>query len=98
MVPLLTDVESVQTLLTTGASVSGLDVKNVKSLAEMMVDSLGSVGCKTALRLMERAVGMAGKGMNAQDDLAKLQENALASILEDLAVDEAAAGQVCEVF
>jgi hypothetical protein len=75
---------------------SGLVVKaSMDSLAEMMVDRLGSVGCKTALRLMERAVAVVGEG---GVDMAKLQEDALADILEDLAGDEAAAERVCEVF
>lgn len=93
VVPLLSDVQSVQKLLTSGAEASGLNVANVKSFAEMMVDSLGSVGCKTALRLMERAV----IGSDGSSDLEKLQENALRGILEDLAVDEAAHDSVCEV-
>ena len=85
--------QSVQKLLTSGAEVSGLNVANVKLFAEMMVDSLGSVGCKTALRLMERAV----MGSDGSSDLEKVQENALRGILEDLAVDEAAHDSVCEV-
>ena len=93
VVPLLSDVQSVQKLLTSGAEASGLNVANVKSFAEMMVDSLGSVGCKTALRLMERAV----IGSDGSSDLEKMQENALRGILEDLAVDEAAHDSVCEV-
>ena len=93
VVPLLSDVQSVQKLLTSGAEASGLNVANVKSFAEMMVDSLGSVGCKTALRLMERAV----IGSDGSSDLEKVQENALRGILEDLAVDEAAHDSVCEV-
>lgn len=93
VLPLLSDVQSVQKLLTSGAEASGLNVANVKSFAEMIVDSLGSVGCKTALRLMERAV----IGSDGSSDLKKMQENALKGILEDLAVDEAAHDSVCEV-
>ena len=93
VLPLLSDVQSVQKLLTSGAEASLLNVANVKSFAEMIVDSLGSVGCKTALRLMERAV----IGSDGSSDLEKVQENALKGILEDLAVDEAAHDSVCEV-
>lgn len=96
VVPLLSDIDSVQTLLATGANASGLDVANVDSLAEMMIESLGSVGCKTALRLMERSVAMAGSG--APSSLAEMQEGALASILEDMSRDGAATDQVCEVI
>jgi hypothetical protein len=96
VVPLLSDAKSVSKLLADGAQTSGLAVKaSMDSLAEMMVDRLGSVGCKTALRLMERAVAVVGNGGG---DMAKLQEDALANILEDLAGDEAAAERVCEVF
>jgi vesicle-fusing ATPase len=100
VVPLLSDVESVQTLLATGAKASGLAVANVNSLAEMMVESLGNVGCKTALRLMQNSVAMAGAmaGSGASTDLAELQEEALASILEDMTRDEAASDLVCDVF
>eukprot|EP00980_Cylindrotheca_fusiformis_P027987 scaffold22575_cov141-Cylindrotheca_fusiformis.AAC.18 len=96
VVPLLSDVDSVQRLLATGAKASGLDVANVNSLAEMILGSLGTVSCKTALRLMERSVAIAGS--SGPGDLAEMQENALASILEDLSIDEAAADQVCVVI
>jgi hypothetical protein len=98
VVPLLSDVDAVRKLLSDGSQTSGLAVvADVDVLATLMIDRLGSVGCKTALRLMERAVAMAG-GEGDDHDVGKLQVDALSSILEDLAGDEAAAERVCEVF
>lgn len=60
-----------------------------EAMANMIVGQLGSVGCKTALRLVERAVTNP-HGADALD--------ALASILEDLAGDEVTAERLCEVI
>jgi vesicle-fusing ATPase len=100
VVPLVRDIESVRKLLADGAQTAGLAVSNVDNLAELMVDRLGSMGCKTALRLMERAVAVAGTGTGGDGErsLATKQAEALESILDDLAGDEAAAERVCEIF
>jgi hypothetical protein len=62
-------------------------------LAELIIDRLGKVGCKTALRLAERAVSSAeipGGGA--------AQLRAMATILDDLVGDEATAERLCEVL
>lgn len=96
VVPLLADVESVEKLLTDGLSDQIFDVK---SLSETMVSRLGKVGCKTALRLAERAVFTAGMQKGAlPDDMKSAQHSALQGILDDLAGDEAMAARECEVI
>ena len=104
IVPLLDTVTSVERLIQRGATISCLELGDAKCMAEMMIDSLDKVGCKTALRLMERAVAMVGTRSNNKEgdgdkgDLAKLQLDALTSILEDMAGDEAAANVACQVY
>ena len=98
IVPLISDVDSLSQLLSDGSETSGLAIASSDlptTFATMMVDQLGPIGCKTALRLMERAVSVAGPGGS---DLAKRQTEALSAILDDLVGDEEAAQQVCEVF
>ena len=97
VVPLLSDADSVSQLLSDGMF-PGL-VMNVGAMAELIIDRLGGVGCKTALRLAERAVAMArrDKPVNGED-LEKAQISALSEILDDLAGDEITAAKLCEVF
>lgn len=97
MVPLLSDAESVKTLLSDGLFPGS--VENVEPMAELIIDRLGSVGCKTALRLAERAVATAGMRTEPDStDTGKFQLEILAEILEDLAGDEVTAEKLCEVF
>ena len=97
VVPLLTDSESVRKLLADGTSHSGLSVADVGQMADMIVERLGSVGCKTALRLTERAVAMAGIG-NESRAASEAQLIALRNILDDMVSDDAVASKLCEVF
>lgn len=71
-------------------------VAQPNDMAELMIDRLGKVGCKTALRLAERAFGSAGfpTGSNA----GKLQLQALTEILDDLAGDQLTAGELCNIM
>jgi hypothetical protein len=94
VVPLLSDTESVQKLLADSMYPGSL--ANADKMANMIIDRLGSVGCKSALRLAERAVASAGKANGV--DLEEAQLIALAEILDDLAGDEATAANLCEVF
>lgn len=57
--PLLDDAVSVETLLSYSLAST---VKDPKSVATAIVERLGKVGCKTALRLAERAVAAASVG------------------------------------
>lgn len=99
IVPLLTDAESLEQLLKDGSTTSGIVVPEPKLLAEMMIDRLGSVGCKTAMRLLERTVAGAGSsGMKNSIALGEWQAQVLSGILEDSAGDEALAQNVCEVY
>jgi len=74
-------------------------------MASAMIDRLGSVGCKTALRLAERAVAATaasdveiGANYINQTDLGRRQVTALLQILDDLAGDESTAQNLCEVI
>ncbi len=84
-------------LLAEGTEQSGLSVFDVNPMADKIVARLGSVGCKTALRLMERAVAMAGRG-NAEEDVGKAQITSLEHILDDLTSAEATMNRLCEVL
>jgi DNA polymerase III delta prime subunit len=97
VVPLLSDANSVRKLLADGTEQSGLSVVDVNLMADMIVARLGSVACKTALRLTERAVAMAGRG-NAEEDVGKAQITSLEHILDDLTSDEATMNRLCEVL
>ena len=65
----------------------------------MIIKRLSEVGCKTALRLTERAIFTAGiqKEFPSQEELKTAQLSALDELLDDLAGDEAMATRVCEV-
>ena len=91
VVPLLSDVDSVQKLLSD--CLSG-QVVDPHSISAAMVRRLGKLGTKTALRLAERAVSTAG----SSDDMKSAQLSAMESILDDMAGDEALAAKVCEVM
>jgi len=96
VVPLLSDVESVQKLLSDCLSDQ---VEDAASLSETIISRLGKVGCKSALRLAERAVFTAGMHQNtSSDEMKSAQLSALESILDDLAGDEAMATKECEVI
>ena len=95
--PLLSDTESVTQHLSDGLFPGS--VANVAPMADMIVNSLGSVGCKTALRLAERAIATAGREiLEGEKELEKRQLEALAEILDDLAGDEVTAAKLCEVL
>ena len=93
VVPLLSVPEEVRTLLEDGLDEA---VLNADVMAEMIIGSLGHVGCKTALRLAERALTVAAFGDGR--DLGKAQLKALADILDDLSGDQATAQSLCEVI
>ncbi len=96
VVPLLSDVESVQKLLN---DCLPHQVEDAPALSEALISRLGPVGCKTALRLAERAVFTAGmQDSTSPHDMKSAQLAALESILDDLAGDEAMAAKVCEVL
>lgn len=95
VVPLLSDVESVQKLLTDCLP----SVDDASAIARTLVARLDKMGCKTALRLAERAVFNSGMQHNIIiDDMKSAQLVALESILDDLAGDDAAAARVCEII
>jgi hypothetical protein len=96
VVPLLSDSDSLRKLLSD--CMSGL-VVNVDPMADLIIDRLGNVGCKTALRLTELAVATAGRAINVTgEELEKTQSSALAEILDDLAGDEVTTEKLCEIF
>ena len=89
MVPLLDDVKSVEKLL---RDCLPSQAEDTSALSKALIGRLGKLGCKTALRLAERAIFTAGM----QGDITQI--SALESILDDLAGDEALAAQVCELI
>jgi len=85
VVPLLSEEKEVLKLLED----SGI-VTDIRPMAKMIIEQLGTVGSKTALRLVERAV--------SSSNIRKLQVLALEEILDDLAGDEAMASKMCQVL
>ena len=72
---------------------------HVDAMAEMIIERLGSVGCKTALRLTELAVASVERaGPTNEEELGTAQLDALSMIFDDLAGDEATSAKLCEVF
>jgi len=74
-------------------------------MAKILVEKLGRVGCKAALRLVELAqasVAMDSSGGDDDDvvgsDYSGRLLSALSVILDDLAGDDVAAGALCEVL
>lgn len=96
VVPLLSDAKDVEKLLADSLDMEV--VKNPSSMACVMVDRLGSVGCKTALRLAERAISTAAIRTTETEDLGSAQVAALREILDDLEGDAMTAENLCEVF
>ena len=91
VVPLLSDSEEVEKLLTDCLSE---ELADASTMSRLIVDQLGAVGCKTALRLAERAVVSTDKD---GEDAQAAQAKALEGILEDLVGDDAIAAKVCKV-
>ncbi len=89
VVPLLSDVESVEKLL---RDCLPSQAEDVRALSTALIGRLGKVGCKTALRLAERAIFTA----RTQGGISQI--SALESILDDLAGDEALAAKMCELI
>lgn len=59
VVPLLQDVQSVQMLLEDSFGTNRappMRISNVNDMAQIMIERFGEIGCKTALRLVERAL------------------------------------------
>lgn len=89
VVPLLSDADSLQKLLNDCLGDQVADASS--ALSESIINRLGNVGVKTALRLVERAV------FTASDETKSAQLLAMEGILDDMAGDDAIASKVCEV-
>jgi hypothetical protein len=91
VIPPLRDTESVQKLLED----TKMKLENTAMISKLLIDKLGEVSCKTALRLVERSVVDAtasqGKYMNTEvAQIASLEE-----ILDDYIGEEAVSNQIC---
>ena len=75
-------------------------VKDSELISQRIIERLGSVGCKTVLRLTARAVVMSDRlsGFDGDSSASKRQLVALEEILEDLAGDEATTSTLCNVL
>ncbi|KAL3917888.1 MAG: hypothetical protein SGILL_004500 [Bacillariaceae sp.] len=107
VVPELSDAASLQKLFSDSLNEMGTaseDVSNktIKSLANIMSKQLEKVGCKTALRLLERAIAMSYRAKRSpkrkDDDLNDLVVKAMKRILDDYVTDQEAASRIsCNV-
>lgn len=96
VVPLLSKREQISQLLADSA-LSDL-IADKDGIAELIVDRAGPVGCKTALRLAERAVATTGQqDQGAHIEKARLQVSCLEDILDDLSRDEGSVNDLCTV-
>ena len=93
VVPLLTKSEEVETLLR-DAGLPGL--KNAAAFSTLMIEQMGSIGCKSALRLAERAISTA---LNSDKETSNKtnQIDSLKEILDDLQYDLVSVGRLCEI-
>ncbi|KAG7342232.1 ATPase AAA [Nitzschia inconspicua] len=107
VVPELTEATSIEKLLSDsmiqmGFASSEISEKAISSLAEMMSKRLEKVGCKTALRLLERSMAMSyrvkERGEEKDSDLNNLVVKAMTKILDDFVKDQEAAARIsCNV-
>mmetsp|Transcript_109 Transcript_109/g.120 ORF Transcript_109/g.120 Transcript_109/m.120 type:complete len:631 (-) Transcript_109:66-1958(-) len=95
VVPLLSESESVRKLLADSLT-SEINLP-INAMANLMIGRLERIGCKTALRLAERAIATAARSQGTED-ISHAQISALEQILEDLSGDELSAGSLCEVL
>ena len=98
VVSLLTKSVEVNKLLS-DANLSGIG-KDIDAMSNLIIDRLGSVGCKTALRLVERAISTTARNNQYAKDSTNYvtQLVALKEILDDLSGDEDSAGKLCEII
>ena len=97
IVPQVSDKDSVRKLVTESVQRTGLAISNPTAMADLISERLGSTGCKTLLRLLDRSVAAAGVGRdNLSRDESQLQ--ALGAILDDFVSDSAFTNGVCEVY
>lgn len=73
-------------------------VEDAESMSEIIINKMGDVGCKTVLRLTERAIATADRMIDeANGSRKENQIIALEQILDDFVVDSASIGELCKV-
>jgi len=109
VVPELSDTKSIHQLFSDGvqkmgAASTSIENEAISDMAELTVKRLGTVGCKTALRILERTVSMSYRAM--KEDHSNPENNnpnkyllsSLADILDDYLRDKEAAERiVCNI-
>ena len=90
----MTDVSSLQILISESIQ-SAIDVE---AMSQLIINQLKQVGCKTTLRLVERAIFTAGmQDLRSREEEKVAQLSALSEILQDFTGDEALAFRICSV-
>ena len=98
VVPLLSKKEEVVKLFE-DCALSEL-IGDKEQMADMIVSRIRAVGCKTALRIVERAVAAAEHGISSEQSGngdANIQAIRLGEILDDLVGDEGTSKELCSV-
>ena len=72
-------------------------MEDTDAMSDMIIDRLGSVGCKTALRVVERAVGTVERSPATVPDRKEAQLSALENVLDDMVGDDVLAMETCTV-
>ena len=102
VIPPLSTSASLEKLFVDSLSTSlAIHQPSIPKMATLIQAQLSNgIGCKTALRIAERAVATAGPRQQFSDEKAwgEAQVIALDEILQDLEGDEFAASQMCEVI
>jgi len=96
VVPFLTQPEQVKELLRHAFSHDDLKTEDATAMAQLIVERLNSrVGCKTALRLAQRAMA---SSLFFFDNASSNVVDALLELLDDYQGDEATVEQMCRVL
>ena len=96
VVPLLGKKEEVAKLLSDCALAELIE--DTELMAEMIIDRVGQVGCKTVIRLAERSVASAQQLQpQTKGELADVQMQCLSQILDDMASDQGSVTDLCSV-
>lgn len=96
IIPQVSGKESFRRLVTDCVTFSGLHVQNADAMADLIGSRLDNAGCKTVLRLIDRAVTVAGT-MPGDESLQERQLQTLSIILDDFISDSALMSRACGV-
>ena len=96
IIPQVSGKESFRRLVNDAVTFTGLPVENADAMADLIGSRLDNAGCKTVLRLVDRAVAVAGT-IPEDESLQERQVQTLSTILDDYICDSALMNGACGV-